>query len=127
MDLLRVVLRDCHFSYNDISSSKKTKKDIEVSFSRLVVSFHNTFLENTFKTHVKFLKSELTTVEQAQELANYIAKMNNIIDSPELHVVDREPKYIIALITKATMYDIAKLLIVLSRFPLLENHEENIL
>lgn len=128
MDLIRVVLRDCHFAYNDISSTKKTKMDIEVSFPKLIACFRHTFLEHSFKIHIEFLKSNPSTVGNAHEFANCLATMNCIVDSPELHLNScGSPQYIIAIINKATMYDIAKLLIMLSRFPIIENHEENIL
>jgi hypothetical protein len=126
MDILRCVLKDCHFTYNDVSSSKKDKQDIEVSFHRLIVCFRHTFLEDTFKMHIEFCGA--TCAEEANMLAQCIAKMSCVVDSPELVLELQEiPKYISAVFARATMYNIAKLLMMLTRFPLLENHEENIL
>ncbi len=124
--MLRTVLKDCGFTYNDIGSSKKDKHDIEVSFHKLIVCFRNTFLADTFKMHIEFCKP--VTSQDANALAQFIAKMDCVVDSPELKIdMYDTPSYIVAIFTHATMYNIAKLLILLTRFPLLENHEENIL
>lgn len=126
MNLVKATLHDCLFAYNDISSTKEDVQDIEVSFKRLIVCFRHTFLHDTFKIHIEFCG--YASKEDAETLANKLAKMSGVVDSPELVVNSYGiPERINAILSKATMYTIAKLLIFFTRFPILENHEENIL
>ncbi len=126
MDLIRVTLNDCYLSYNDISCTQKDKQDVEVSFPRLIVCFRYTFRSDAVKIHIEFCG--LAIPKEAHSLADCIAKMDMVIDSPHV-AIDclGNPKYIELLITKPTMYDIAKLCLLFTRYPVSGNHEENIL
>jgi hypothetical protein len=126
MELVRGVLKDCYFHFNDISSSIDKKLDIEVSFSKVIVCFRHTYRYDTFKIHIEFVGC--AEASHALCIADFIAKMECVVDTPHVHVDTWGcPQYIDVIVTKATMYNIAKLLLLFTRFPVLENHEENIL
>lgn len=132
MEMLREVLKECMISYNDIYSTKRREKsdvnlnDIEVAFGRIIVCFEHTFHFDTLKIKVKFIGFQ--SLDSAKMLADTIAKMSCVVDSPHLHVsTDNVPISLDAIFTKCKMYDMAKLLLYFTRFPRLESHEENIL
>lgn len=124
--MIRLVLKECHFSYNDIASNQKDKQDIEVSFPKLIVCFRYTFCPEIVKIHIEFCGCAVA--KEAKSFAECIAKINTVVDTPHL-VIDciGNAKHIDLLITKPMLYDIAKLCLLFTRYPILEAHEENIL
>lgn len=126
MDIAKCVLKDCLFPYNDVASCHKGKIDIEVSFPNIIVSFRHTFLHDTMKINVKF--KNYSERLHAEHLASLIAKMNCVVDSPQV-VVDTcgVALHIDFMVMKSTSYIMAQLLLYFIRYPISEDHDENIL
>jgi hypothetical protein len=125
MDIVKIVLKDCIFPFNDVLSCHEGKSDIEVSFSNLIVTIRHTFMYDTVKIHVKV--SGHRNRQHAEHLAKLIAKMSCVLDSPRVDIDACNSAKCIDFMIKSNKYDFAKLLILFTRYPISEDHEENIL
>jgi hypothetical protein len=97
-----------------------------VSFPRLIVCFRYTFRPEIIKIHIEFCGCAVA--KEASSFAECIAKIDVVVDTPHL-VIDSmgNGKHIDLLVTKPMLYDIAKLCLLFTRYPVFEGHEENIL